>query len=454
MSAWASVKAPKAANLNEIMVDQEFLASDLSLAELVAFEEIQSGGSTASFPVTDLDGVGLADDDADFALALALQEELYEEERSLRPSGENSGNVRVAVPEYGLEPGALHCRGERYEQYSEHNDIVVDKAMRMHSQKKRVKGVEVAGRISAKDFKSTVQGVLDPATNLIIFKMLQNGTLSKCDTSVTVKTGKEASVFYGEPDFEAERNAEVNQDLFKNGCAVKIFKTTLNEFSNRSDYYDGDHRFGKFNKIGTTRDAIAKWAEKEFRNLMRVNKRSNIFAPEALTFKDHVVVMSFVGSDGVPAPQLREVPRASLTVADWTSAYLDTIAIIHSLYHDCKLVHGDLSEYNLLRHEGDTWAIDFGQAVDTSHPDHIAFMLRDIQTVNNFFEKCGVHVLNPECVVSVVLQTVAALDDDLSSSRTTRRGGRKGNDAYDESCETDESVRDAMIKRLILQSIE
>ena len=79
MSAWASVKAPKAANLNEIMVDQEFLASDLSLAELVAFEEIQSGGSTASFPVTDLDGVGLADDDADFALALALQEELYEE---------------------------------------------------------------------------------------------------------------------------------------------------------------------------------------------------------------------------------------------------------------------------------------------------------------------------------------------------------------------------------------
>lgn len=43
MSAWASVKAPKAANLGEIMDDQAFLTSDLSVAELISFEEIQTG---------------------------------------------------------------------------------------------------------------------------------------------------------------------------------------------------------------------------------------------------------------------------------------------------------------------------------------------------------------------------------------------------------------------------
>jgi serine/threonine-protein kinase RIO1 len=34
-------------------------------------------------------------------------------------------------------------------------------------------------------------------------------------------------------------------------CAIKIFKTTLNEFSNRAAYIDGDPRFGKlrFNKV-------------------------------------------------------------------------------------------------------------------------------------------------------------------------------------------------------------
>jgi len=56
---------------------------------------------------------------------------------------ENTGNVRVAAPEYGVAPEELHCRGreeEVYDQYSEHSDVVVDKALRVYSQKKRVKG--------------------------------------------------------------------------------------------------------------------------------------------------------------------------------------------------------------------------------------------------------------------------------------------------------------------------
>ena len=309
----------------------------------------------------------------------------------------------------------------------------------------------MAGRISAKDFKSTQQGVLDPATTNLIFKMLQNGTLSRCDTNVTMKTGKEASVFYGEPDFESERNSSVNPEKFHRGCAVKIFKTTLNEFSNRSDYYDGDHRFGKFSKIGTTRDSIAKWAEKEYRNLMRVNKRSNIFAPEALTFKEHIVIMSFVGREGTPAPQLKEVPRASLSAEDWTATYLDTITIIYSLYHDCKLVHGDLSEYNLLRCDNETWVIDFGQAVDTSHPDHVALMLRDIRTVNNFFVKCFVPVLDPEAILSIVLQPLTALDCAFSQSRAVPPllVDSPSDDVISE-CE----LRNLMVKRILLQYLD
>lgn len=306
--------------------------------------------------------------------------------------------------------------------------------------------MDLSGRVSAKDFKSTQQGVLDPATNLIIFKMLQNGTLLECDTACTIKTGKEASVFYGMPDFDSGKNAEANPLNFTDGCAVKIFRTTLNEFTNRSDYYDGDHRFGKFNKIGSTRDSISKWAEKEFRNLARVNKRSKLFAPEALLFKEHVVVMSFIGKDGVPAPQLREVAMSSLSSSEWLTAYLDTMTIIYSLYHDCKLVHGDLSEYNLLMHGSDVWVIDFGQAVDISHPEHIAFMLRDIETVNAYFGKCGVSVLNSEAALSLLLQPVKVLDELLSRDRT---GGIACDDENDST-----GIRDSLVRRFVLQYVE
>ena len=101
MSAWATVKAPKAANLGEIMDDQAFLTSDLSVAELISFEEMQTGTAAplpvvceevhicisislmlarvAFTPVDTAQDFALADDDADLAFALALQEQLYAE---------------------------------------------------------------------------------------------------------------------------------------------------------------------------------------------------------------------------------------------------------------------------------------------------------------------------------------------------------------------------------------
>jgi serine/threonine-protein kinase RIO1 len=378
--------------------------------------------------------------------------ELNREINRPRRTSEEHTHVRIAFADESSQTAAAAAATadaqpglEEWDEFNGRTDVVIEKAMKAHQQKKRVKGVDISGRISAKDFKSTQQGVLDPATTLIIFKMLQNGTLSECDTAVTIKTGKEASVFFGTPDFGSDKNAEVDAEKFPDGCAVKIFRTTLNEFANRSDYYDGDHRFGKFNKIGSTRDAIAKWAEKEYRNLMRVNNRSKLLAPEALCFKEHVVVMSFIGSsDGVPAPQLREVAKASVPPAQWLAAYLDTLTIVYSLYHDCKLVHGDLSEYNLLLHNSDVWVIDFGQAVDTSHPEHIAFMLRDIETVNTFFQKCGVTVLNAEAALTLLLQPLKCLDEALSQDRTTA--------AVDDSGSAD--IHDMIVRRIILQYVD
>lgn len=52
-------------------------------------------------------------------------------------------------------------------------------------------------------------------------------------------------------------------------CAIKVFKTTLNEFKNRDKYIKDDYRFrNRFSHLNP-RKIIRMWAEKEMHNLTR-----------------------------------------------------------------------------------------------------------------------------------------------------------------------------------------
>lgn len=59
--------------------------------------------------------------------------------------------------------------------------------------------------------------------------------------------------------------------------------------------------------------------------------------PPARNGRPHITCPICLQDAGLPPTLLRE-------------AYLDLIHIIWRLYRVCKLVHGDLSEYNLLYH--------------------------------------------------------------------------------------------------------
>jgi RIO kinase 1 len=69
------------------------------------------------------------------------------------------------------------------------------------------------------------------------------------------------------------------------------------------------------------------------------------------------------------------------------------IHILWRLYRVCKLVHGDLSEYNLLYHERQVYVIDVSQSVDLDHPKALEFLREDCKHVNDFFRKNGVPTL-------------------------------------------------------------
>jgi len=52
-------------------------------------------------------------------------------------------------------------------------------------------------------------------------------------------------------------------------------------------------------------------------------------------------------------------------------------------------IHGNLSEYNMIIHEGELVIIDLGQAVTVHHPNSEEFLERDCRNVASFFNRQG-----------------------------------------------------------------
>ena len=66
----------------------------------------------------------------------------------------------------------------------------------------------------------------------------------------------------------------------------------------------------------------------------------------------------------------------------------DVIEFAKILYQKYKIVHGDLTEYNILYNPETEkiTIIDFPQAVDISHPEAMNLLKRDFAHLINFFE--------------------------------------------------------------------
>jgi RIO kinase 1 len=95
--------------------------------------------------------------------------------------------------------------------------------------------------------------------------------------------------------------------------------------------------------------------------------------------------MKFIGEDGNAAPRLKDT--AGLDPQDWRRLYIDCVLAMRQMFQLCKLVHGDLSEYNILYDDGKLTIIDVSQSVETDHPHALDFLKRDCVNVNNFFSR-------------------------------------------------------------------
>jgi len=231
-----------------------------------------------------------------------------------------------------------------------------------------------------------MEEVFDQSTLMIIYHFLSSGVIN--DLNGVVSAGKEARVYWGTTKEGEQR-------------AVKIYLTSSAEFKKgMMMYIEGDYRFK--NVKHDTRSLISTWAQKEFRNLDAANK-VKIRVPKPIAIDRNVLVMEFIGKDGVSAPRLKEVPPK-----DPEKAYKQVITYMKRLYQKAELVHGDLSEYNLMFWKGKLVMFDMSQSVPISHPLAQELLNRDISNVNRFFSRQGIEVLPNEEVYRQVTQHVKA----------------------------------------------
>lgn len=240
-----------------------------------------------------------------------------------------------------------------------------------------------------KENEATAEMGVDAQTRLLLYKLINNKVLEQINGIIS--TGKEAVILHANSDPSYTGTDSTGQEIHGIGCppnllpkecAIKIFKTTLNEFKQRDRYIKDDYRFkDRFSKQNN-RTIINMWAEKEMHNLMRMHS-VGINCPDVVVLKRHVLVMSFIGSNNIAAPKLKD---AHLSAAELSCAYEEIIAMMYKLYNDANLVHADCSEYNILWHEGKCWFIDVAQSVEPEHPSALEFLMRDCGNIVNVID--------------------------------------------------------------------
>lgn len=192
-----------------------------------------------------------------------------------------------------------------------------------------------------------------------------------------LKSGKEAEVFLIESEGELR--------------VAKVYKSMHRSFKQRAVYTEG-------RKVRNTRDQRAierrtrhgkqqeedAWKSAEVEIIHRLHA-AGVRVPTPYNFIDGVLIMELItDADGSVAPRLAEVDLDSETANAYYQKLLqDVVRMLCA-----GVIHGDLSDYNVLVDEHGPVVIDFPQAVDAAaNRNAKKLLLRDVANLGAFLER-------------------------------------------------------------------
>ncbi|ERG89587.1 MAG: serine/threonine protein kinase involved in cell cycle control [halophilic archaeon J07HX5] len=237
-------------------------------------------------------------------------------------------------------------------------------------------------RITDADQFKLKESVFDEATYGALYKLVQDGQIAAFGGPVS--TGKEANVYTAIGGAAAR---EALNESAEPTVAVKLYRINASDFREMGVYLEGDPRF---DEIANDKKAIVVgWVRKEFANLQRA-LAAGVRVPRPLAVERNALVMEYLGTNTGRAKRLAEVH-----IENPATAYEVVREYMRRLY-DAGMVHGDLSEYNIVVDESELYLIDVGQAVTVHHPNSDQFFERDCENVASFFSRQGADVTPAE----------------------------------------------------------
>lgn len=217
--------------------------------------------------------------------------------------------------------------------------------------------------------RKTFDQVFNTQTLLDLGKLISDHVIDILDCPIS--TGKEANIFRGVTPK-------------KKFVAVKIYRTSTLTFKHISEYIRGDPRFKTSNK--NRRELVFEWAKKESKNLERLHE-AKVRAPRPLKRLNNILVMEYIGDAVHPAPLLKDVD-----IKDPQEMFKTIETYMIKMYRDARLVHADLSPYNILVYRQKPYVIDVGQAVLLDHPRAPEFLHRDVHNIVQYFKRYNIKV--------------------------------------------------------------
>ena len=204
-------------------------------------------------------------------------------------------------------------------------------------------------------------GVFDEQTNKTINSLIKKGYIDELLTPI--KTGKEADVYL------AKRKNSY--------AAVKIYRVTSANFKKINEYIKRDYRFKNTN--ANIKKTILKWVEKEYRNL-HLSYVSGVHVPFPIKQLHNCIVMEYINAD-----MLKDT-----YINDPTNFFEKLLHQLYLLKNEAKLIHGDLSQYNILVENQRPVIIDLGQAMSIKQEEDFNNFYdlyeRDINQLLTYFE--------------------------------------------------------------------
>lgn len=176
-------------------------------------------------------------------------------------------------------------------------------------------------------------------------------------------------------------------------CVAKVYKDAAHRsFQQRAVYQEGRRArnsrtaraMAKSTKFG--REQLeAGWKTAEVETLRRL-REAGVHVPEPYAFEDGVLLMELVTDpDGNPAPRLADVPEMSEDDARYVFDCLvgDLVRMLCA-----GVVHGDLSDFNILLSQHGPVIIDFPQSTDAAANNNSRkLLIRDVDNVVSFMAR-------------------------------------------------------------------